>query len=455
MTNVHEILVTARAAGQQLSDKEAAVLFAAAVRLASAQGATLRGRLVEIDEAGALHLAPFDDQAPEEEMGYLAPELLAKDAPRKSEPRVQVYAAGALGYELLTGKELAEAGKVTGSELSGPLGDIIRMALAPDRRERFGDLTQLYDAVEGVQRPLPTEKEKQQFAAIRARAARWASAGMEKEALAKVIEKLTHLDAQLALSGKAWTRIDTTQRQSLERLDRFESGLQRVEEQARQRPSLALPAIALGLLGAAIGAAAVVFVPVPSRQKTAAEEKPSPPVAAAAPAPPAPVLPLVVPDASVAAKDKEPVAVPDATAALAPPVPDAGPAVAVAASPPPPAPEPEPPPVKRRRNSEATRAEMFHAVALSQVKRGEAALERNRIDEALASFKAAIENENSIAIAWRGMGMAYAMQGKDAQALQSYERYLQLAPGAPDAKDIRASIAELKSRSKIGAGEEK
>ncbi|TMA28454.1 MAG: hypothetical protein E6J78_05860, partial [Deltaproteobacteria bacterium] len=159
MTNVYEILERARASGQRLSEKEAAVLFAAAIRLAANQGATVRGRLVELDDNGGLHLAPFDDEAPEEEPGYLAPELLAADAPRKSEPRVQVYAAGALGYELLTGKRLAENARVTPAELSGPLGDIVLVALAADRRERFGDLTQLYDAVEGVQKRLPVEQE--------------------------------------------------------------------------------------------------------------------------------------------------------------------------------------------------------------------------------------------------------------------------------------------------------
>src|SRR5712691_4456630 len=98
MTNVHEIIEKVRGAGQRLPPGEAAVLFAAA-----AQGGTLRSRLLQIDDSGGLHLAQFDDQAPESEPGYLAPELHGADAPRKSEPRVQVYAAGALGFELLTG----------------------------------------------------------------------------------------------------------------------------------------------------------------------------------------------------------------------------------------------------------------------------------------------------------------------------------------------------------------
>src|SRR5207302_8338748 len=138
MTNVYEILERARASGQRLSEKEAAVLFAAAIRLAANQGATVRGRLVELDDNAGLHLAPFDDEAPEEEPGYLAPELLAADAPRKSEPRVQVFAAGALGFELLTGH--VPPGNL--AELSGPPGDIVRMALAPGRRGPFGRLIQ-------------------------------------------------------------------------------------------------------------------------------------------------------------------------------------------------------------------------------------------------------------------------------------------------------------------------
>jgi hypothetical protein len=84
MTNVHEILAKVRTARQKLPFNEAAVLYAATVRLAAAQGATLRARLVQIDDSGGLHLLAFDDQAPEIEPGYLAPEIHGADAPRKS-----------------------------------------------------------------------------------------------------------------------------------------------------------------------------------------------------------------------------------------------------------------------------------------------------------------------------------------------------------------------------------
>jgi serine/threonine protein kinase len=186
---LHEMLEKARASAQKLQPSEAAVLFAAAVRLAAARGATLRARLIEMDEAGALHLLPFDENAPEPTPSYLAPELLAPGAPRKTEPRVQVYAAGALGYELLTGKH-APSGP-PGAELGGPLGDIVRIALSADRRERFGDMNQLQDALAGVQPRPPAEGERNILVALRTRFGRRPP---EKEAVARLIEKVAALE---------------------------------------------------------------------------------------------------------------------------------------------------------------------------------------------------------------------------------------------------------------------
>src|SRR5207237_9756498 len=104
MISAYEILEKSRAAGQRLPYNEAAVLFAGAVRLAAAHDSTLGGRLVRIDDAVGLAREAFDEQAPAAEPAYLAPELLSADAPDKNDPKVQVYAAGVLGYELLTGR---------------------------------------------------------------------------------------------------------------------------------------------------------------------------------------------------------------------------------------------------------------------------------------------------------------------------------------------------------------
>ena len=475
MTNVYEILEKVRTARQRLPPNEAAVLFAAAVRLAAAQGATLRARLVQLDDSGGLHLAAFDDQAPEPEPGYLAPELLAADAPRKSEPRVQVYAAGALGFELLTG----HVPPGNPSELSGPLGDIIRMALASDRRERFGDLTQLQDALEGVHPRPPAEGERNIFSALRAR---WMRPPPEKEAVGRIIEKLAHLEAQVAQIGKAQARLDAAQRQAMEQFDRFEAGQQRLQ---RPAPGVAGPALLAGLLAAAAVVAAgwaLGFISAPRSQaplespplaKAPPADPPAAAVAQEAPVPAAP--PAAAPKSPPAAEKSPPAADKSAPAAeksapaadkSAPPPPlaaepsdaavaaeavDAGP-VASAPAPTPDAgaaPADAPAAVKRRK-PEVTQAQLLHAVAISQVRRGESALEKGNADEALASFRAALENEAALPVAFRGMGMAYAMQGNDAQALQSYEKYLKAAPAAGDKREILRSMAELRARAKIG-----
>ena len=136
LITLHDILERSRASGQKLAAGEALWLFAAVVRLAAAQGGTVRSRLVQMDSSGALHLARFDEKR-DDETGYHAPELQERGAPAKTEPRVQVYAAGALGYELLTGQPAPDPRKGPGPELAGPFGDLVRIALARDRRERL------------------------------------------------------------------------------------------------------------------------------------------------------------------------------------------------------------------------------------------------------------------------------------------------------------------------------
>ena len=108
----------------------------------------------------------------------------------------------------------------------------------------------------------------------------------------------------------------------------------------------------------------------------------------------------------------------------------------------------------KRSRADLSPAMMVHAVAQSQVKRGEDSLEAGHIDEALQSFRAAIENEPTNGPAWRGVATAYSMQSNDAQALQAYEKYLGVAPNARDAAEIRTVMSELKARARLG-GEEK
>ena len=466
MINAHEILEKARGAGQRLPYNEAAVLLAAAVRLAAANDSTIRARLVQIDEAGGLHVEGFDEEAPEPEPAYLAPELLTPDAPDKTDPKVQVYAAGMLGYELLTGKLPLSAGQSPGPELSGPLAAVIGRALSIDRRARIEDLRELQEAVEAVQPRPPAEGERNILSALRNRFSR---PPPEKEALAKAIDRLQQLEAQVAQLGKAQARLESAHRESMESIERFEDGQRRAGEAGRRQQSVVAPAVIAALFASAAvvgGAWALGLLGGPGLSRRAAQ-----PPASATPAPAEPAQPAAVPapetpsgapspalpDASVAAAETKsaqvdaggtpaethPFAVSDAGEA------DAGLAAAEDAGAPQAA--APPPPAEKKRPSVTPRAAMAHAVALSQVRRGEAALEQGRSDEALASFRAALDNEPTNPDAFRGMGMAYAMQGNDAQALQAYDKYLRLAPKAPDASEIRQSIRELKERANSAA----
>ena len=58
-------------------------------------------------------------------------------------------------------------------------------------------------------------------------------------------------------------------------------------------------------------------------------------------------------------------------------------------------------------------------------------------------FKAAIAADSHFAPAFRGLGLVYSAEGKREKAKKSFERYLQLRPGASDAEAIRKRIEQL------------
>jgi tetratricopeptide (TPR) repeat protein len=509
-----------RAAGERLSEEEAGLLFAAAVRLGSEQGAALHPARLLLLAGGALEVASREEGW--DHPGYLAPELAQPDPPRRTEGRVQVFAAGALGFELLTGSP-PEPGAAL--ELHGPLADVIRVSLSPDRRERFGDLQQLSDAIEVIRPSAGREAQAQAaLAELYEKAARW-QAVFSWPAVASRLERLQQtaeqLGARLSAQEQALARAQAPQeglpsrvadleaafhhlqklhdeaRDAQEQsaaalqqetaslgqsqavlksaLKRVEAGVDEAERHlaeretrealaAMQRPrSPRLAGLAVALTGGLAGAAAMAafFLVGPGKEQLQPRAAAAPASVAAAPA----AAPSPTPaEAAKPQMGKEAVTNPepaqaalDAGAALAEApaaASDAGPALQVQQEP-----KPAGAPAASKGNDAVTEAakgagqvspqRMARAVALSQVSRGDSALERGRADEAIQQFRRAIDSDPDLPEGHRGLGMACAMRNLDAEALREYERYLILAPAAPDKGDIERAMTELRSRSKL------
>lgn len=62
---------------------------------------------------------------------------------------------------------------------------------------------------------------------------------------------------------------------------------------------------------------------------------------------------------------------------------------------------------------------------------------------AISRFQAALDRDPRYAPAHRGLGMAYERKGERSRAARSFRRYLELAPDAADAAQIRARLAKL------------
>jgi tetratricopeptide (TPR) repeat protein len=81
------------------------------------------------------------------------------------------------------------------------------------------------------------------------------------------------------------------------------------------------------------------------------------------------------------------------------------------------------------------------SAAREHVAKGDKALRSFNPADAMASFQRALELDPRSAGAHRGMGMAYVLQGKNAEAKAEYAKYLQLAPEAPDREQIQRLLA--------------
>jgi hypothetical protein len=457
LITLHDILERARASGQKLAAGEALWLFAAVTRLAATQGGTVRSRLVQMDPSGAILLARFDEKRADDETGYHAPELLERGAPAKTEPRVQVYAAGALGYELLTGQPAPDPRKGPGPELAGPFGDLVRIAMARDRRERFGDLQQLREAVDGLQRPAGADSERQAFAALVVRAEKWAGmTDLDRAALAKLIDHVSHVDRQISAVRSGMADVQRDQQDLNTRLSAVESRGPGHSVHVRSGSGFASSLVG-GLFGAAVCAGALYAAgflnPAAIRAlagqrpagRAPAQVDPHPAATSIAPVAPTSTAPSTGPSTSPSPSTST------STSTSNSPSPSTSPSTSTSNSPSP----STSPSASSSPSARLSPADQARAAAEVLVKRGDAELERGSYESAAENFQAAINNDSTVAVAWRGLGIAHLMRHDEEAARKAYEKYLQLAPTAPDARDIRKAIAELNARAKIGAGAEK
>ena len=87
--------------------------------------------------------------------------------------------------------------------------------------------------------------------------------------------------------------------------------------------------------------------------------------------------------------------------------------------------------------------------------RGMAAIEMAKSNDDLTlaeeEFRLATEIAPQMAVAWFNLGKAQTQLGRNAEAMESYRRYLALAPDAKDAQSVRDEIVKLEFRQELAA----
>ena len=154
----------------------------------------------------------------------------------------------------------------------------------------------------------------------------------------------------------------------------------------------------------------------------------------------------------------------DPTKPPPPPPPEAQPAQAAqkidpSAPPPPPPPEaaaaqpidpstpPPPPPDDAPEVSAASSEPVFDPLhANRSVDVGNFYMKAGKVDAAIDRFIEAAHYEPSLAKPWRLLGEAYEKKGEYSNAIQSYKKYLELLPGADDAKKVQKRISQLEEK---------
>jgi hypothetical protein len=212
----------------------------------------------------------------------------------------------------------------------------------------------------------------------------------------------------------------------------------------------------------------------PPAQATVKEEPPPPPPAPAAAPTPAPEQPAEPPKPEVAAAPEPPpppAPEPPKAEPPKPAPPPPPPPVVAKADPPKPAPPPPPPPKAEKPKIEKPKAEKPKetpkppkVVAKAEpppkpapaadkpkvdvetsYRQGLQQFARGDTQGALSSLRTSLAANPNYAPTWRGLGLVFEKMGEKDQARAAYKRYLQLAPSAGDAEQIRGRMERLGS----------
>jgi tetratricopeptide (TPR) repeat protein len=160
--SVASFLSQAQKNGTEVPVALTGALLLAALRLSEKKMQALRPYQLLVDDDGALELLTGEPPTGDE---YAAPEL-RNGAVLPEDPRVLVYAAGALGYELVTLKP-PPAGPGRAEGLAGPLAPVIRKAMS-ERQQRYKSLGDMARAIERIQGRPSREDERLILAAVAA-----------------------------------------------------------------------------------------------------------------------------------------------------------------------------------------------------------------------------------------------------------------------------------------------
>jgi len=160
--SVASFLAQSQKKGTELPAALSGALLLAAVRLSENKMQAVRPYQLLVDDDGALELLTGEPPTGD---GYAAPEL-RNGAVLPEDPRVLVYAVGALGYELLT-LTPPRAGQGKNVELKGPLAPVVRKAMS-ERQQRYKTLGDMARAIERIQRRPSREEERLILAAVAA-----------------------------------------------------------------------------------------------------------------------------------------------------------------------------------------------------------------------------------------------------------------------------------------------